>query len=215
MIRLVVLDLDGTIYDYDYCNEIAEKHLYSHMIEVFGISEVAAKNIYKEAKAVTKNQLGNVAAAHNRLLYMQNMCEIIGVSPVEYAVELYHVYWDTFLDNMRINDNIVYLLEDLKKEGIKIAILSDLTAYIQYRKIKKLNIGNYIDYIVTSEEVGEEKPSSKMYEKALSKCGCSASEAIMIGDDYVRDVEGARKYGCNAVLYHKDNDLVNEIRSLF
>lgn len=33
-----------------------------------------------------------------------------------------------------------------------------MTAYVQYRKLEAIGVTSYIDFIVTSEEAGAEKP---------------------------------------------------------
>ena len=89
----------------------------------------------------------------------------------------------------------------IKKNNI--AILTDLTAQIQHRKIRRLNIEEYIDYFVSSEEAGEEKPSSQIFQVLMEKIGCKKDEVIMIGDSFEKDVEGAKRFGINSLWYAK------------
>ena len=53
-------------------------------------------------------------------------------------------------------------------------------------------MSNYINYIVTSEEAGVEKPHPYIFINALTKINAKAEEAIMIGDDLKKDVKGAK-----------------------
>lgn len=39
-----------------------------------------------------------------------------------------------------------------------------MTAYMQYRKLEKLNLLPLIQFMVTSEEAGAEKPDMKFFE---------------------------------------------------
>ena len=71
-----------------------------------------------------------------------------------------------------------------------ICCVTDLTAEIQFRKLMKLNLENKIKFIVTSEEVGIEKPNKKMFEKALEKLNLKADQVIMIGDSMSKDILG-------------------------
>ncbi len=73
-----------------------------------------------------------------------------------------------------------------KKNSIKICLITDLTASIQFRKIINTKMDKYIDFVVTSEEAGVEKPDSVIFSLALSKLGLSSGEVIMIGDDKKR-----------------------------
>ena len=49
-------------------------------------------------------------------------------------------------------------MKELKKRKIRIGIGTDMTAYVQYRKLEAIGVTSYIDFIVTSEEAGAEKP---------------------------------------------------------
>ena len=53
----------------------------------------------------------------------------------------------------------------------------------------------YIGYLVTSDEAGKEKPYKDIFKLALKKLGLKASEVIMLGDNEVKDLQGAEKLG--------------------
>lgn len=84
-----------------------------------------------------------------------------------------------------------------------------MTAYIQYKKLEKLNILDQISYIVTSEEAGAEKPSVQFFELCLEKAGCKAEECVFIGDNLQKDVMGAGKNGMHGVWYNPEEKNVN------
>lgn len=212
--KAVLFDLDNTLYDYDMCNLYAEKMLFLKIMEDTEISREIAEKYLKEAKLEVKKKIKGTASEHNRLLYMQAICEKIGVSSVCYAKEWYDTYWDNFLVKCSLYDYVMPLLEYLKNKGISVVIVTDLTALIQYRKLKVLGLTPYINYIVTSEEVGAEKPSPLMFMSAIEKVGCDVSEVIMVGDSYERDICGAEKLGIKGILYTKDIDIVGIIKSI-
>ena len=212
MLKLVIFDLDNTLYDYDYYNVIAEQALYKELQECFGLTLKEAETILYKAKKVVKAQLGNVASCHNRLLYMQVLCEQLKVKPALYAEKLDGIYWDSFLGDAKLYDYTLPVLKYVREKGLKIGLLTDLTAHIQYRKLSVFEIGEYFDYIVTSEEAGEEKPSEKMFELILRKSGVKPEEALMIGDSLSKDIEGAQKYCIEAIHVIKDMDLLSAIK---
>ena len=214
MIKAIVFDLDDTLYDYISCNRIAEEVLYKKLNELFDISEEEATTKLYEAKKRVKKQLGNTAAAHNRLLYMQTLCELLDKNPIKYTKLLYDCYWDTMLDNMEMFDYVIPLFEEIKRRDIKIGILTDLTAHIQIRKLNKLGIEDYIDVLVTSEEAGEEKPSDKMFELVLKKLNCNPDQVVMIGDSYEKDIMGAKKMGMKTIHFKERDGFYFETRSI-
>lgn len=212
MIRAVVFDLDNTLYDYDFCNKCAESMLYLKFNDYFGLTRSESETILIEAKKIVKNRLGPTAASHNRLLYMQTVCELLEKNPLIYAKKLYHCYWNEILNSMQTYEYVIPLLTLIRGKQIKIAILTDLTAYIQYSKLEKLGIIQYIDYIVTSEEAGDEKPSEKIFNLVFQKIGCSPQEILMVGDSYEKDILGAERMGMTAIQYYRGRDMINEVR---
>lgn len=212
MIKAVVFDLDNTLYDYDLCNEKAERRLFYEIANTFQVDIDESKRLLKNAKKWIKKQLGEeVAASHNRLLYMQNICEQMNALPVKYAMKFYDCYWNTMLMEMRPFSYVVPLFSELKEKNIQIAILTDLTAHIQYRKLDKLGLCEYVDYIVSSEEAGAEKPSSKMFDLIISKIGANVDEVLMVGDSLKKDIEGARNCSIDGIHFDKVSDMRKKI----
>lgn len=211
MIRMVMFDLDGTLYPYDHCNQVAERHLKEVISVRLSISVQEAEDLLDMSKRKVKEQLGNVAASHNRLLYMQKICEIRGENPLVMAMSFYEEYWNTMLKEMKLFPYVMPLFQLLKRRNIKIGILTDLTAHIQYRKIERLEIGSYIDYFTSSEEAGEDKPSEKIFQKMLIKTPYQPEEILMVGDSRRRDIDGAACQGMQAVLYNGQENMLEEV----
>jgi len=203
MIKCVVFDLDNTVYDYDRCHHAAMKKLSAFVCRKYHISETKFDAAYAKAKQKVKLQLGNTGSSHNRILYMQRFLEEIGASPVERALDLYNLYWNTILEDMQLFQYVLPLMEALKEKSVQIAVLTDLTAHIQHRKIHKLGLAKYIDVLVTSEEAGVEKPALKAFELLIEKCGTRPEEMLMIGDSRERDIEGAINAGMQGILLEK------------
>lgn len=207
MVKMVVFDLDNTLYDYDLCNHYAEQELYTVIGSLLHISKTEATDMLRKAKKNVKDRLGDVAASHNRLLYMQSICEQVGVKPGLYAMTFYNAYWNAVLGQMSLFPYVKPLFKQLDGRGIKIGLLTDLTAHIQYRKLDKLGLEEYIDIIVTSEEAGADKPSEKMFDLLIRKAGMKPHEIIMIGDSKEKDVDGAIRAGMRVIHYTRDIDV--------
>ena len=58
--------------------------------------------------------------------------------------------------------------------------------------------------LVVSEEAGVSKPHPRIFEIALERAGAAAAEAVMLGDSWTNDVEGARAAGIRAVWFNRD-----------
>lgn len=192
----LLLDLDNTFYEYAPCHEagfnacfeLLKSKTFFNDIEDF---KEAYKNVQKRLKATTPNQ----AASHNRILYFQLLLEDLGMFSPKFTIELYDTYWNNFLEKMKLFPDFLNFLKTSKDKGLKIIVVTDLTAHIQHRKLIKLGVIDSIDYLVTSEEAGAEKPSPIMFELALKKLQLAPSEVVFIGDNFTKDIEGAHTKG--------------------
>jgi len=131
------------------------------------------------------------------------MLEIMGLgSQVLLALDFEQTYWRTFLSNAVLFDGLKELLDDIRLLGIPTAIVTDLTAQIQFRKVVYFGLDNYFDFIVTSEEAGFDKPHEAPFQIALEKMRPKGDCIWMIGDNPVNDIRGAREK-INAVTLQK------------
>lgn len=200
--KAIFFDLDDTLYyaPIKECNEI----LISYVANKYQVSNETAKEAFEKGKALTKKLLPDVASTHNRLLYIQHMLEFLGKNVISDSLEIYNVFWDNFLQKSTLRKGVKDVLEELKERGIGIGICTDLTAYIQHRKLQKLGLASYIDWLITSEEAGEEKPSKKMFDLCAKKANCEMNDIIYTGDSYKKDYIGASQAGMKAILYNEE-----------
>ncbi|MFH0808525.1 MAG: HAD-IA family hydrolase [archaeon] len=223
--KAVLFDLDNTLYDYEAPHRKALKSVYDVLKNEIGISFAKFKELYKISKAEIHRELTGSASSHNRVLYFQRLIEKTHntVDPM-IILKLYSVYWDTLLKNMKLGKGVLDTLKELKKRGLKVGIVSDLTTHIQLRKIQKLGITKYVDVLVTSEEAGSEKPHAIMFLLALNKLDVSWHDSIFVGDNSVNDIEGANAIRMDTILikhgslakemnenYQKPNFVIKEI----
>jgi HAD superfamily hydrolase (TIGR01549 family) len=206
----ILFDTDNTLYHYDPAHAVAMKAVRDKVAATLAIAPEAFDKAFAEARVQVKERLRHTAASHNRLLYLQRMLEIIGLgSQVLLALDLEQTYWRTFLSNAVLFDEVKELLDDIRLLGIPTAIVTDLTAQIQFRKIVYFGLDRYFDYIVTSEEAGYDKPHGAQFEIALEKVRPAGDCIWMIGDNPVNDINGARDK-INAVTLQKVHDGVQQ-----
>ena len=189
-----LFDTDNTLYAYAPAHSAAQKAVREKIVTRFAISPEDFDKAFEEARRQVKIRLKNTASSHSRLLYLQRMLEIMGLgSQVLLALDFEQTYWRTFLSNAILFDEVKELLDDIRLLGIPTAIVTDLTAQIQFRKVVYFGLDNYFDYIVTSEEAGFDKPNKAPFELALEKMRPKGNYIWMIGDNPVNDIRGARE----------------------
>jgi putative hydrolase of the HAD superfamily len=115
-------------------------------------------------------------------------------------------------------DDVPDTLKDLKTKGLKLGLLTNLQTEVN-SMCRELGISEYLDFTVTSAEVGADKPLPPIFLKALQLAHVNAAEAIHVGDQYQNDVLGARRVGISPLLldradYYKEITDCPRIHSL-
>jgi putative hydrolase of the HAD superfamily len=189
----VLLDLDNTLYAYDPCHVAGMTTVEALVKDQLNLGERDFARCFADARTELKNRLGATAASHSRLLYFQRTLELAGyASQPVVALQMEQAYWRAFLNEAVLFDEAAEFLDDLRIAGVPAVIVTDLTAQIQLRKMIHLGLDRLVDWIVTSEETGVDKPSPGNFELALAKLGGVEGVVWMIGEEPVSDIGGAR-----------------------
>lgn len=201
-VRAVIFDLDDTLYSYEAADEVAFAAVADYAKKRFGLEPERTRELHDQCFARQKRELGDDnAGIHSRIVRFEKFLEELKKPVFPHALNLTDLYWNTFLDHMTPEPGITELLRVLRLRGIQTVVGTNMTAYMQFRKIAKLGIGQYIDTVLTSEEAGAEKPSLKFFLFLLTKLGRAPGECVYIGDNARRDYEGAENAGIPAVWY--------------
>lgn len=102
--------------------------------------------------------------------------------------------------------NTMEVMEYLRKRGYRMLIITNGFNEVQWIKLKACGLEQYFDLMLTSENVGHQKPDVRIFEQALREAGCKPSRALMVGDDFEVDIVGARNAGIDQVFYTPQGD---------
>ena len=136
---------------------------------------------------------------HDRVLFAQGALESMGLNAVRYSREAFRVYWDAVFAKMTLRPGVAECLDELRAAGIKVAVCTNMLADIQMEKLEYLGITDKVDFLVTSEEAGADKPGAPIFWLAMHKCRCLPEEAVMVGDNWNHDVQGALDAGIDGI----------------
>ena len=106
-------------------------------------------------------------------------------------------------------DDVLSTLETLKEQRFTLGLLTNL-AQDMSPLCHKLGLESYLDFVVTSQQVGADKPEPPIFLAALDRAKVEASQAVHVGDQYKLDVVGARRVGINPILIDR-YDLYPEV----
>ena len=113
------------------------------------------------------------------------------------------------------------VLESLKEQNFKLAILSNGTPSLLNQLVKSNNLDNLFDDLFSIEEVKIYKPDSKVYDLPIKKYAIKKNEVAFLSAN-TWDVSGAGNYGYNAIWVNRNNNIFdyldykpnNQIKSL-
>lgn len=205
MYQAILADLDHTFYDYDACHGQALPIVLAYLARTGGWSYDRVAKAYTRARKRVHQDLAGQGASHSRLLYFQKLIETLaGKTEPQLTLKAEEIYWRTFLDTMKLREGSSEFLQTARRNRRKIVIVTNLTAQIQLQKLIQLSLDHLIDFLVSSEEAGQEKPAPTIFKLALEKVGRQPDEVCYIGDDELADIEGANNLGIAVYYLHAE-----------
>lgn len=185
---MIALDLDDTLYNYPRADSAGLIEAGKVLKSRLGIEYKDWQIEYDWAKHDVKQRIGNSGSGHSRLLYFKTMLELLGVGGhFDLILQLENAYWQSFLRAISPALDSKEFLEVCRARGLPVVIMSDLTLGIQLRKILQLGFLTFIHAVVTSEELGADKPNSGFLKYASDNLGLDTSQVWVVGDDRIKD----------------------------
>ncbi|WP_281692137.1 HAD family hydrolase [Agathobaculum desmolans] len=199
-LKAVFFDLDDTLYSsFKACDAYALEQLAAWAEQTLGVAGTAFADAFRTNRLRFARQQPGMPPVHDRVLFAQGALERLGLNAVRYARAAHRVYWEAVFSKMELRPGVTELLDDLRAAGIQTAVCTDMLADIQMEKLERLGLADQISYLVTSEEAGMDKPGAPIFWLAMHKCGCLPHEAVMVGDNFRHDIQGATDLGIGGI----------------
>jgi len=223
MVRAVLFDLDDTLFDHQYCARAAlgiVRSMHDSFVRM-EVSELEAAHSRILEAIHAEVMLGRIALDVARVERFRQLYQMAGIeADDELATRTAVAYRDGYINARRAVAGAAELLAAVRKRA-KVGIVSNNLLEEQRQKLRHCGLEGYCDALIVSEEFGFSKPDPKLFEIALSRLGCAADEAVMVGDSWAADVLGAIAAGVRPVWFNRNGSLppdpalrVGEITSL-
>jgi putative hydrolase of the HAD superfamily len=161
---------------------------------------IADKNI----PAATKNSLKH-QAYHGSITQSQYQESILGLygltDPAQ--IERGKQLMDMDDNNVQFFKGVPETLKKLKEKGYMLGIITDtaMPLHVKLSWFERGGFGHVWDSIVSSKEMGIQKPDPKIYHAALQQLGLSADQAVFVGHDPV-ELNGAQTVGMKTIAFN-------------
>ena len=222
-IRHIFFDLDNTLWDHRSNAYLTLKEIYKRE-NVQEKYNLGFEDFHREYFTINERlwaqiRDGEIDKEYLRKHRFYDSFLFFGIDDFDLAQVFEQNFLDEILNYNDLVEGAFELLEYLSEKGYTLHILSNGFKEVTYRKCELSGIQNYFKTITSADELNVRKPQPEIYEYALKKANAKKEESIMIGDDWIADVEGALSFGIDAVFFDvfKDNfgnDEVKVIREL-
>ena len=121
--------------------------------------------------------------------------------------------WEATLEKLPHLDEV---LTELKRRGYKLGVITNtVTSREEHVRIalRKINLEKYFDVVVTSVDVGFDKPDERIFITAFKALDVKPEESVMVGNRISSDILGGNRIGMKTILY-KWNERYLEIIQL-
>lgn len=201
MIKAVVFDLDDTLY-----NE--KEFVLGGFLEVssfinmkFGVNKIEIYNrIIEIFRETGRGKIFNIIIEEKNLdLKVDTLIEVYRNSQPQ----------------IKLLNESIEVLKRLRSEGYKLGVITDGMSSVQWNKVKLLNLENYVDKVIVTDDFGREywKPHKKSYIEMAKSLGININEMMYIGDNPNKDFITAKILGCKTIRIVNDFSDYKDISS--
>lgn len=203
---VLLCDLDDTLFDHDRAtrDSLADLRRSHQVLTCWSLDELDARHRVLLETLHVDVLAGRLAIDDARRERFSRLLAQAGVvDDAAAAEEMACKYRTTYAANWHPVPGALELLRAVRAEGHSVVVITNNNAAEQQLKLERCDIGGCIDLMVTSEEVGICKPDRRIFEYALTRVGAAASDAVMLGDAWATDVEGALAAGITPVWFNR------------
>lgn len=202
MIKYVLIDIDDTIIDFYKSSEDSLRKMFA--VKGYPFKEDTMEIYHKVNLPLWKQVTeGKMTVGELRLIRFNEVFKALGIEGD--GVEFENMYKEYLAQTSFLMPNAEELLKYLKPK-YKVYAASNAHFDQQYNRLKLAGVLELFDGIFTSHEIGFEKPRPEFFVHCLKELGNpDVSEVIMIGDNLMADIDGAKNCKIGGIWYNFRN----------
>ncbi len=105
------------------------------------------------------------------------------------------IYRSTKLENIKLYSGVKQVLGEIREKGLKIGLVTDAESADAMDRLKKVDLIDSFDTIVTFDDTGKKKPNKEPFIYCLDQMELKPEEVVLVGDSLDRDIDPGKKIG--------------------
>ena len=194
MIKLIIFDLDGVLVE---AKEIHFETLNTAIKEVAGSEYVISLNEHYSTYDGLKTNQKLELLTKNKGLSTEQYTEIWDKKQ-QYTIDE--------ISNLKQDERLIDIFKRLRNEGYKLACASNSIRRSVLVMLSKIGIIEYMDLILSNEDVKNSKPHPEMYWKSMSMMGVLPEETLIV-EDSPHGLLAASRSRANVLRVNNPTDL--------
>lgn len=203
--QCILFDLDHTLWDYETnsAEALTELH-HAYQLRELGISHAdhLLTTFYKINQSLwDKYDQGIIQQDVIRYQRFHQIFQELGIDNYDLSLRFSQDYLGLAPTKGNLVPHAIETLTYLREKYYLIIITNGFDE-IQFRKMESSGITGYFKNVVTSEKAGCKKPARGIFDFALSQNGFRSEQSIMIGDNLLTDIAGAKNAMIDTVFFN-------------
>ncbi len=198
-----LFDLDRTLWDFD----TNAKNNITGLLEIYSLPVEDKDQFFEDYESINRRLWADYEKGllPKELLKTERFYRTLlkyGIDDLNLSEKFGREYLERMPFQKVLMPHAIEVLEILKKRGAKMALISNGFKEVQYKKLTNSGLSHFFDAVLISEEQGVNKPSPVIFKRALNALKGVKRETIMVGDDFMNDIEGAMIFGIDQFFYN-------------
>lgn len=203
-------DLDNTLWDFRKNSKITIQEMYEfHSLEeIYNVSFDKFYPVYhnKNEELWIEFRDHNLTKEELRARRFKESFETVGIFNETLALTFEDNYLDQVIHHHHLVDFAEETLTYLQQKGYFIHVISNGFVEVTHRKVEKSKLKPFIQTITSAEEINKRKPNPELFFYALKKANASAINSVLIGDDWIADIEGAKNSSIRPIFFNSSRE---------
>lgn len=207
MKKIVLLDLDNTLIDFNECARHSIMNIFSELGFTY-TEKVFETFICENVKIWKRLEKGEITKADLRA---NRWNIILGKLGINYDGTIIEEKFENGVAQGAYAVEGAYELLDYLYPKYELYIVSNGFRFVQESRLKIGDFRKYFKDIFLSEDIGIQKPAKEFFDYCFEKLGNPPKEdVILIGDSLSADIIGGLNYGIDSVWFNKNGDELPE-----